>query len=63
MARIMHINIREKRCAMIRGIITTKHIVFHPITLINALGFFGYLRLLVKCFCSKSYCFMDFFLI
>lgn len=45
---------------MIRGTITARHIMFHPITLIACLGFGGYIRLIVKCLDSSNHCFTDF---
>jgi hypothetical protein len=45
---------------MMLGIITTKHILFHPVTLIAQLGLFGYLRLLTRCMDGSPHCFTDF---
>lgn len=47
---------------MIRGFIKTKHILTHPLMLMQTFGFVGYLRLLVKCVDSSKHCFMDFIL-
>ncbi len=47
---------------MIKGTITARHIVLHPLTLISCLGFFGYFKLLVKCADSSKHCFTDFLL-
>jgi len=48
---------------MIRGVITTKHILLHPITLISAWGIKGYMKMLIKCMDHSSHCFTDFFLL
>lgn len=48
---------------MMRGIITTRHILFHPVTLISAWGFRSYIKMLVKCMDHSKHCFADFFLL
>lgn len=48
---------------MIRGIITARHIIAHPIVLISVFGVIGYLRLLTRCVDAAHHCFMDFFLL
>ncbi len=47
---------------MIRGTITARHIVAHPLMLIALLGFFGYVRLLANCMSPAHHCFTDFIL-
>lgn len=47
---------------MIRGAITTRHILSHPVMLIQILGVWGYLRLLTRCLDSAQHCFTDFIL-
>ena len=53
---------RVEARTMIKGTITARHIVLHPLTLISCLGFFGYFKLLVKCADSSKHCFTDFLL-
>ncbi len=48
---------------MLRGVITTKHVLSHPVTLIRQFGLYKYIRLIYKCFESKRHCFADFFLL
>ncbi len=45
---------------MVRGVITTRHIILHPVTIIGTWGFWRYLRMLAACITSKSHCFTDF---
>jgi len=45
---------------MIKGTITARHIIFHPVTLISCFGLAGYFRLLAGCLDSANHCFMDF---
>ncbi len=47
---------------MIRGAITARHIISHPLMLIACLGFLGYVRLLARCLDSTPRCFTDFIL-
>ena len=44
---------------MIKGLIKTRHILLHPLTLIGALGLMSYLRLLAKSVSTKSRFFTD----
>lgn len=44
---------------MVQGIITTKHILTHPITLIVAVGLIGYLSMLKRCLDGRPHCFID----
>jgi hypothetical protein len=46
--------------AMIRGFITARHIILHPVTLIACLGLSGYAKLLIKCMDSRIHGFTDF---
>ncbi len=48
---------------MMRGVITTRHILFHPITLISSWGFKGYIRMLAKCLDNSSHYFAEFFML
>ncbi|MFA5811481.1 MAG: hypothetical protein WC956_04025 [bacterium] len=45
---------------MVHGLITTKHIILHPVTIISTWGFRAYLRMLASCFTSTPRCFTDF---
>lgn len=47
---------------MVAGIITTRHIITHPVILIGMFGFLGYVRVLLKSLESKPYRFIDFVL-
>lgn len=44
---------------MVQGVITTKDLILHPISSIEAFGVKKYLRLLVKCFNKKRLCLID----
>jgi len=44
---------------MVRGIITTKHILAHPLAMIGAVGLIGYLNILVKCLDNKPHTFVE----
>ena len=46
---------------MMLGIVTTKHILLHPLMLISQMGVWGYMRLLGKCMDHSPHCFIDFF--
>jgi hypothetical protein len=48
---------------MMMGVITTRHVILHPVTLIQAWGFKGYLRLIMRCLDQSHHCFTDFFLL
>ena len=48
---------------MIKGVITARHIIMHPVTLISAWGLKGYIRMLIKCLDRSNHCFTDFFLL
>lgn len=48
---------------MMKGVITTRHILFHPITLISNWGIRGYLNMLLKCMDNSSHYFSDFFML
>lgn len=45
---------------MINGYITTKHVFFHPLTVMSIVGFGAYLRILVCSVDSKRHCFAEF---
>lgn len=45
---------------MVRGIITAKHIILHPITIISNWGIKVYIRMLASCLSSGNHCFTDF---
>ncbi len=45
---------------MIRGTITARHILCHPLTIIGMFGISGYVKLLFKCIETKSFCFAEF---
>ncbi len=47
---------------MIGGIITARHILLHPFTIISIFGVAGYVRLIGKCMDGKPHCFADFLL-
>ena len=51
-----------KGATMIRGTITARHIISHPLTLIACFGFVGYVRLLANCMSPANHCFTDFLL-
>lgn len=44
---------------MIRGSITTKDILLHPVTVISLFGLISYAKLLIKCFSYHSHCFIE----
>lgn len=44
---------------MVHGVITAKHILAHPITLVTAIGLAGYLNVLLKCLDRKPHCFLE----
>ena len=46
---------------MIKGYITTKHVIRYAVVLIGALGFARYLKVLNKCIFSKAGNFIDMF--
>jgi len=48
---------------MLRGFITTKHIILHPITLISAWGIRGYVKMLFGCMDDAKHCFTDFMML
>lgn len=61
LALVMHVNKGSDNGGdMIRGTITARHIILHPVTLIGAFGILRYLRMLVNCMSSSPHCFTDF---
>lgn len=44
---------------MVRGVITTKDLMLHPVSTIEAFGFRKYLYLLVNCITRKPMCLID----
>ena len=44
---------------MIRGSITTKDILLHPITVISLFGLCSYVKLILKCFSTQTHCFIE----
>ncbi len=44
---------------MVRGVITTKDLLLHPVTSIEAFGIRKYVLLLVKCLDKKKQCLID----
>ena len=48
---------------MLMGFITTRHVIFHPITLISAWGVRRYIKMLVKCMDHTKHCFTDFLIL
>lgn len=45
---------------MIRGLITTRHVLFHPITLIGIFGLLNYFHIIHDCFDSRIHCFAEY---
>ncbi len=48
---------------MLKGFITTRHVILHPITLISAWGFRKYIKMVFKCLDHSSHCFTDFLML
>lgn len=44
---------------MVKGAITTRHILIHPILITHLFGFKKYLRLIVKCLSHNDHCFIE----
>lgn len=44
---------------MVRGVITTRDLLFHPISSIEAFGFMKYVGLLWKCIDRRKRCLID----
>lgn len=52
-----------RKANVIKGFITTRHILLHPITLISSWGVKNYLKMLLKCLDNSSHLFTDFFML
>jgi len=45
---------------MTRGIITTRHILLHPVMLISSFGFMRYLHMVAMSLSFTHHCFLDY---
>lgn len=45
---------------MTRGLITTRHVLLHPVTLIAGFGLLRYLRMVFMSLDRSQHCFIDF---
>lgn len=44
---------------MIVGVIRTRDVIFHPVSVFSIQGFRGFLRVLFRAFCKRKYRFVD----
>lgn len=48
---------REEK--MVNGFIKTRHILFHPLSIIAVVGIVGYVTMLLRCIDGRPHCFME----